>query len=94
MSLSMNDLDYVIELAHLDIAFQDKETYLGQLQTILGHMDNLNRMDLSGLQPTCYGEIEAPFYREDVVVSHSDLSLETNAPRWEDGCFHVPKMGE
>ena len=94
MSLTFKDLDYVIELAHLDIPQEDKEKYLSQLQKILGHMDSLNRLPLDAYAPATSPDWSDPFFREDVVKPHAELLLEENAPAWEDGCFQVPKMGE
>lgn len=94
MSLTLKDLDYVLELAHLQIPQEDKAKYLGQLQKILGHMDNLNRLPLDHFEPATSPDWADPFFREDVVMPHQDLLLEKNAPAWEDGCFQVPKMGE
>ena len=93
MTLSMQDLDYVLELSHLEITPQAKEQYLLQLQSILGHMEALNKLDLDATQPTYYGDVEASSYREDEVVPQENLLLEENAPRWENGCFQVPKIG-
>ena len=85
MSLKTKDLDYVIELSHLEIPQENKEKYLTQLQNILGHMDSLNRMPLEDYAPATSPEWSDTFLREDVILPHQSLLLEKNAPALPHG---------
>ena len=92
MSLTMEDLEHVIKLAHLEVDPAEKEKYLKQLTNILGYMEQLNELDLSNIDPSSYASDRGTFLREDEVKQSEDLLLEKNAPKWENGCFRVPKI--
>ncbi|MFC1753726.1 Asp-tRNA(Asn)/Glu-tRNA(Gln) amidotransferase subunit GatC [Thermoproteota archaeon] len=92
MTLTLNDLDHVLELAHLEIPKQEEESYLAQIQTILEHMENLKKVDLTHIPPTSYTSRQPTLLRQDKVKKQDDLFLEENAPDWEDHCFRVPKI--
>jgi aspartyl-tRNA(Asn)/glutamyl-tRNA(Gln) amidotransferase subunit C len=92
MSLSLKDLEHTLKLAHLNIKPEEKKKYLSQLQDVVGHMDQLQSLDLTGIEPSSYANDQGTTLREDVVVETTGLLLEKNAPRWENGCFRVPKI--
>jgi len=93
MSLEMRDLDHVLKLSYLDISEEEKAQFLPQLQRTLGFMNDLDQLDLYGVEPSAYATDQAHYLREDVVNNQNDLFLEKNAPSWEAQCFSVPKMG-
>ena len=90
MTIQFSDLDQVSKLSHLKFSEQERADYLSQLQSILGHMDELNQLELPELGQDL--SIETPL-REDIVIA-TQLPLEKNAPSWEENCFQVPKMLE
>jgi aspartyl-tRNA(Asn)/glutamyl-tRNA(Gln) amidotransferase subunit C len=92
MNLQMKDLEHVLKLAHLQIEDNEKIEYLDQLQHILQHMESMNKLDLSAVEPTSYANKQATLLREDIVKPQADLLLEQNAPVWESNCFMVPKI--
>lgn len=92
MALELTELDRAIQLAHLDVDAEKKALYFSQIQVILTYMDQLNALDLSDVSPSAHAHDEGTVLREDVVVTHTDLLLEENAPAWEDGVFMVPKI--
>ena len=92
MSFNQKDLDHVISLAHLNVDPSLKPLYLDQIQRILGHMEDLERFDLSTVPPSM-GTLDGPTpLRHDSVVQRTDLHLESNAPEWEGDSFVVPKI--
>lgn len=92
MSLSSQDLEKVIELAHLDIPEAQRSTYLGQLQKVFTHLDSFNKVNLDGLEASSHAFEQETTFRADDVVPQPDLFLEQNAPEWENECFKVPKI--
>ena len=71
------------------------EELAGELNSILGWIDQLNEVDISDVEPlTSVVETKLPM-REDVVTDGNipDQVL-ANAPRTEDGFFVVPKSVE
>ncbi len=90
MSLQLSDIDHLMTLSHLSGSQDEKERYLGQLQNILKHMDVLNAVSFDSLPDQA--QAEPTLLREDVVLPHQDLTLDTIAPVWENECFRVPKI--
>ena len=92
MSLELSELERVIRLAHLEVDEDRKAAYLKQIQTTLDYMEQLNRLDLSQVQPSAHAHVQETVLREDVVVAQEGLLLDVNAPLWEDGAFEVPRI--
>ncbi|MBT5856071.1 Asp-tRNA(Asn)/Glu-tRNA(Gln) amidotransferase subunit GatC [bacterium] len=91
MSISESDLDRVLKLSHLHIPDSEKADYVAQLDKVLGHMDNINQLNLDDLEPSAWANATATPARKDVVVK-AELDLETNAPEWVDHSFRVPSI--
>lgn len=94
MTLKMEDLDHVLKLAHLSITDKEKEQFLPQLQSTLAFMNSLDALELSDIEPSAYANASSHYLREDNIQNQADLFLEENAPKWEDGYFSVPKIGD
>ena len=52
MKISEQDVEYVAELAMLDIADHEKTTLAEQLSRIVEYVEKINQLDLSGIEPT------------------------------------------
>ena len=92
MKLTKEVLDQVLNLAHLELDENSKSGYLSQLQSVLDHMAQLNKLDLDQISPSSWSEGVSTPFREDKVVEQSLPSIEDNAPKWENNCFSVPKI--
>ncbi len=90
MTLTSSDLDHVIELARLDIPETEKTLYLGQLQKILDSMAALDKLDLSGVEPT-FSTSQSVNLRPDIDRVF-DVTPSEIAPLWEENGFQVPKI--
>lgn len=95
MKITKEMVEYVANLARLNLTEQEKERLTEDMADILAYVDKLNELDTSGVEPTSH---VIPIYnvlREDVVKESYDreIILE-NAPSKEDGCFKVPKVVE
>jgi aspartyl-tRNA(Asn)/glutamyl-tRNA(Gln) amidotransferase subunit C len=51
MKISREDVLRVAQLAHLELAPEEVETYRGQLDKILAYIDKLQQLDISGVEP-------------------------------------------
>jgi aspartyl-tRNA(Asn)/glutamyl-tRNA(Gln) amidotransferase subunit C len=51
MKISREDVLRVAQLAHLELAPEDVETYRGQLDEILVYIGKLQELDVSGVEP-------------------------------------------
>ena len=95
MSVSKDDVRKVARLSRIAVPEERLDELAGELNSILGWIDQLNEVDVSGVEPmTSVVETKLPM-REDIVTDGNiqDQVL-ANAPRTEDGFFVVPKSVE
>jgi aspartyl/glutamyl-tRNA(Asn/Gln) amidotransferase C subunit len=52
MKISEADVEYVAKLAMLEIADDEKKEFADQLSRIVEHVEELDKLDLSGIEPT------------------------------------------
>ena len=52
MKISEADVEYVAKLAMLEIAGDEKKEFADQLSRIVEHVEQLNKLDLTGIEPT------------------------------------------
>nr|WP_321441163.1 Asp-tRNA(Asn)/Glu-tRNA(Gln) amidotransferase subunit GatC [uncultured Hyphomonas sp.] len=95
MSVTKDDVRKVARLSRIAVDEAHLEELAGELNGILGWIDQLNEVDIDGVEPmTSVVETKLPM-REDVVTD-GDIpdQVLANAPRTEDGFFVVPKSVE
>ncbi|MCB9963179.1 MAG: Asp-tRNA(Asn)/Glu-tRNA(Gln) amidotransferase subunit GatC [Hyphomonas sp.] len=95
MSVTKDDVRKVARLSRLAVAEDQLDDMVGDLNGILGWVEQLNEVDVSDVEPLT-SVVESPLpMREDVVTDGGipDQVL-ANAPRSEDGFFVVPKTVE
>ena len=85
--------EYVVRLAHLSFDEQELAAYTKDLESILDYMQELNKIDTTGVEATTHVLPLTNVLREDVVGSClSNEEALSNAPDSEDGSFRVPKI--
>ena len=89
------DIKYVAHLARLALT-PDEETKFGaQLGTVLGYVEKLKEVDVSGVEPTAHAVPLVNVTRADEVrPSMSNEDALRNAPLQANGLFLVPKIVE
>lgn len=95
MSVDKNTVRKVARLARIAMPEERLEPMAKELNGILAWIEQLNEVDVNGVEPmTTPVEMKLPL-REDVVSDGNirDQVL-ANAPRSEDGFFVVPKVVE
>jgi aspartyl-tRNA(Asn)/glutamyl-tRNA(Gln) amidotransferase subunit C len=89
------DIKYVAHLARLHLT-PDEETKLGaQLGGILGYIEKLKELDVTGVEPTAHAVPMVNVTRADEIrpsLPHDDALR--NAPAKANGLFMVPKIVE
>ena len=89
------DIKYVAHLARLHLT-PDEETKLGaQLGGILGYIEKLKELDVTGVEPTAHAVPMVNVTRADEIrpsLLHDDALR--NAPAKANGLFIVPKIIE
>ena len=105
MKISREDVLRVAELAHLELAPEEVETYRGQLDEILSYIGKLQELDVSNVQPLTQmrprnadggsaAEAE-PELRDDVIVPCTvGNAVLAEAPDAAKPFFRVPKVIE
>jgi len=89
------DIEKVAKLARLELSEEEKETFGSQLEQVLGYMEQLNRLDTTGVEPTSHAIPVNNVFREDEVrPSFSQEEVLAIAPDEEIGHFKVPKIIE
>jgi aspartyl-tRNA(Asn)/glutamyl-tRNA(Gln) amidotransferase subunit C len=93
MSLSEHDVRHVAMLARLALSDAEVDAMRDDLNSILGHIDEIQRLDLEGVEPMAHATAVTNVVREDVVVpSLSQDAAISNAPQSEAGAFVIPAI--
>ncbi len=93
MSLSVQEVEYIANLARLELSEQEKERYREQLSAILEYAARLRELDTSGIPPTSSLLPEGNVLRADQPrPGLPPEALSRNAPQMQDGQFRVPKI--
>lgn len=98
MRFTEDDVRYVADLANLRLTPGEVERLSADLGEILTHMEKLNELDTTGVEPMAqvlYQAGETATLRED--QEHTPLGQEqalANAPLAGAGMFKVPKVIE
>jgi len=95
--ISRDEVIKIAELARLHFSEAELEAFTVQFQSILDYVEQLEEVDVAGIEPTSHvslGEgFEECLFREDEVMP--SLSVEdslANAPESGQGQFKVPKV--
>ena len=89
------DIEKVAKLARLELSEEDREIFGNQLEQVLTYMEQLNRLDTTGVDPTSHAIPIYNVFREDEVKpSVSQEEALAIAPDEEEGHFKVPRIIE
>jgi len=89
------DIEKVARLARLDLSEQERETLGNQLEQILTYMEQLNRLDTTGIEPTSHAIPVYNAFREDETKpSFPREEILGLGPEEEEGHFRVPRIIE
>ena len=89
------DVKYVAHLARLSLSPEEEQKISEQLGNILGHIEKLKEVDVSGVEPTAHAFPLVNVTRPDEVrPSLSQEDALRNAPAQANGLFMVPKIVE
>jgi aspartyl-tRNA(Asn)/glutamyl-tRNA(Gln) amidotransferase subunit C len=93
MNIDSETVDKIAHLARLELAENEKQEMIGDMNKILDFMAKLNEIDTSGVEPLVYLSNEVNVFREDVVkqqITHEEALQ--NAPKHDDQYFLVAKV--
>jgi len=89
------DVEYVARLARLNLSVDEVKVLQPQLEKILGYVQKVRELDVSGVEPTAHGIPMQNVMRDDAPVPGiSHEAVLKNAPASRDGQFLTPKIVE
>ena len=89
------DVNYVAQLARLKLSAEEVARFQGQLDQIVRYVEQLRKLDVSGIEPTAHAVDRANVMREDrPVPSLAADEATANAPARAHDLFMVPKVIE
>ncbi len=95
MSLTLEEVLHIANLARLELSEDELERYLGQLSAILEYFQQLESVDTEQVPPTASVSDEQTALREDQARPGLTLDeLLQNAPESDERLFHVPPVFE
>jgi aspartyl-tRNA(Asn)/glutamyl-tRNA(Gln) amidotransferase subunit C len=95
MSVDANTVRRIGRLARIRVEEHEVETYRTELNTILGFVEQLNEVDVSGVEPMTSVTPMQLRRREDRITDGGYASrIVSNAALSEDEFFMVPKVVE
>jgi len=89
------DVKYVAHLARLSLSPEEEQKIGAQLGNILGYIEKLKEVDVTGVEPTAHAFPLTNVARPDEVrPSITNEEALRNAPARANGLFIVPKIIE
>jgi aspartyl-tRNA(Asn)/glutamyl-tRNA(Gln) amidotransferase subunit C len=89
------DIKYIAHLARLSLTAEEEQKLSAQLSSILGYIEKLKEVDVSGVEPTAHAFPLVNVTRPDEIKpSLSNEDALRNAPAHANGLFIVPKIVE
>ena len=95
MSVDLQTVKRVARLARIAVSEEDAQRMTGELNAILGFVEQLNEVDVSGVEPMTSVTPMEMKKRQDVVTDGGKAAdIVANAPATEENFFLVPKVVE
>lgn len=95
MSVDIATVKRVAHLARIAVDDAKAEAMTGELNTILGFVEQLNEVDIDGVEPmTSVTPMEMKKRTDNVSDGSKAGDIVANAPASEDNFFQVPKVVE
>ena len=93
MPVTLKDVEYVANLAKLELSLEEKRRFQKEPDNITKYVDQLNELDSQNVPLTSHVVSLQNVLREDQVLpSLSQDEVLANAPEKKDGFFKVPKV--
>ena len=95
MSIDKETARRVAHLARIEVADDHLEHLAEELSGILGFMEQLNEVDVVGVEPmTSVTPMRLPRRADLVIEGDQQVAILKNAPDAREGFFAVPKVVE
>ncbi len=95
MTLALEDIYRIAELAHIDIDQEQAKKMQGELNDIFQMIERIQAVDTDNIEPMMHPHDDTQRLREDKVVFGNDREKNMkNAPESYEGLFIVPRVVE
>lgn len=89
------NVDYLAQLARLALTPEEKARFAAQLGDVLHHIEQLAKVDVSGVEPTAHAFPLQNVWQDDVARPGLPVELALkNAPAQREHMVSVPKVVE
>jgi aspartyl-tRNA(Asn)/glutamyl-tRNA(Gln) amidotransferase subunit C len=93
MAVTIDDVRHIAELARLGLDPDRTRSLVAELNTILGHMEALSKVDTAGVEATTgVGAAGTPLRADVGAPPALTRTPEPFAPAMRDGFFVVPRL--
>ena len=93
MAVTIDDVRHIASLARLGLSEERAATLMAEMNTILGHMDELSKVDTAGVQEAIgVGARGLPVRADGGTPIPLARSLDAFAPAMRDGFLLVPRL--
>ncbi|GKX68768.1 Asp-tRNA(Asn)/Glu-tRNA(Gln) amidotransferase subunit GatC [Inconstantimicrobium mannanitabidum] len=90
--VTIEEVQYVAKLAKLKFTEEDLKKMTEQFQDILGHFEDLDKLDLSDIDLTKMEDTNKDFRKDIPQVFEDKKKLMQNVKTLRDGAIEVPKI--
>jgi aspartyl-tRNA(Asn)/glutamyl-tRNA(Gln) amidotransferase subunit C len=92
--LTRDDILHLAKLTKLSLSDDEVEEFTKEMSDILGYVEQLQQVDIAGLEPTYQVTGLKNVTRKDVVINYGATPEELlgNAPATEDGLIKVKRV--
>jgi aspartyl-tRNA(Asn)/glutamyl-tRNA(Gln) amidotransferase subunit C len=95
MSVDIATVKRVARLARIAVSEEDASRMAGELNTILGFVEQLNEVDVTGVEPmTSVIPMEMKKRQDGITDGNKAVDIVANAPATDENFFLVPKVVE
>jgi aspartyl-tRNA(Asn)/glutamyl-tRNA(Gln) amidotransferase subunit C len=95
MSVDIATVKRVARLARIAVSEEDAARMAGELNNILGFVEQLNEVDVTGVEPmTSVIPMEMKKRQDSVTDGNKAADIVANAPATDENFFLVPKVVE
>jgi aspartyl-tRNA(Asn)/glutamyl-tRNA(Gln) amidotransferase subunit C len=95
MSVPHLDVRYVADLVRLRLTDEEVAELQPQLDHVLSYIEQLNEVNVDGIEPTAHASAVYNVFRPDVARDgFTQAQATANAPHSGNGLFLVPKVVE
>ena len=93
MSLTIEDVRHIAQLARLSLTADEEARYQVQLSAILDYAARLRAVDTSAISPTASMlPIDAPLRPDEARPSAAGAQILARTPETTDGMFRIPPV--